>query len=30
MRFNHLVGDTEAAPQNIAEAVRGAKTAAGA
>lgn len=29
MRFNHLVGDTEAAPQNIAEAVRGAKTAAG-
>jgi chromosome segregation protein len=30
MRFNHLVGDTEAAPQNIAEAVRGAKTASGA
>ncbi|MFO1452447.1 MAG: chromosome segregation protein SMC [Opitutaceae bacterium] len=25
MKFNHLIGDTESAPQNIAEAVRGAK-----
>jgi len=30
MRFNHLVGDTEVASPNVAEAVRGAKTAAGA
>jgi len=27
MKFNHLIGDAETAPQNIAEAVRGTRTA---